>query len=96
MKCSNCGNELTPEMFSSGMCFSCGQSTSDSEKAFKEEQDKLKEEQKKELERQKKDMQKQYAEATQNHMLTTFIQEEKWKFEKARPLKKAQYRKENS
>lgn len=54
MKCSNCGNELTPEMFSSGMCFSCGQSTSDSEKAFKEEQDKLKEEQKKELERQKK------------------------------------------
>lgn len=71
MKCSNCGNELTSDMYSSGMCFSCGQSTSDSEKAFKEEQDKLKEEQKKELERQKKDMQKQYAEATQNHMLTT-------------------------
>ena len=30
----------------------------------------------------------------QSHMLTTFIQEEKWKFEKARQLKKAQYRKE--
>ena len=30
----------------------------------------------------------------QNHMLTAFIQEEKWKFEKARQIKKAQYRKE--
>ena len=30
----------------------------------------------------------------QSHMLTAFIQEEKWKFEKARQLKKAQYRKE--
>ena len=30
----------------------------------------------------------------QNHMLTAFIQEEKWKFEKARQLKKAQYKKE--
>ena len=30
----------------------------------------------------------------QSHMLTYFIQEEKWKFEKARQLKKAQYKKE--
>ena len=30
----------------------------------------------------------------QSHMLTAFIQEEKWKFEKARQIKKAQYRKE--
>ena len=30
----------------------------------------------------------------QSHMLTAFIQEEKWKFEKARQLKKAQYKKE--
>ena len=30
----------------------------------------------------------------QNHMLTAFIQEEKWKFEKARQVKKAQYSKE--
>ena len=30
----------------------------------------------------------------QSHMLTAFIQEEKWKNEKARQLKKAQYRKE--
>ena len=30
----------------------------------------------------------------QSHMLTAFIQEEKWKYEKARQLKKAQYRKE--
>lgn len=30
----------------------------------------------------------------QSHMLTAFIQEEKWKFEKARQLKKVQYRKE--
>ena len=29
----------------------------------------------------------------QSHMLTHFIQEEKWKYEKARQLKKAQYRK---
>ena len=30
----------------------------------------------------------------QSHMLTHFISEEKWKYEKARQLKKAQYRKE--
>ena len=30
----------------------------------------------------------------QIHMLTAFIQEEKWKFEKASQLKKAQYKKE--
>ena len=30
----------------------------------------------------------------QSHVLTAFIEEEKWKFEKARQLKKAQYRKE--
>ena len=30
----------------------------------------------------------------QSHMLTAFIQEEKWKFEKARQLKKVQYKKE--
>ena len=30
----------------------------------------------------------------QSHMLTAFIQEEKWKFGKARQLKKTQYRKE--
>lgn len=71
MKCSNCGNELTPDMFSNGMCFSCGCSTSDSEKAFNEQQDKIKEERKKEIEQQRKTDQRQYAEATQNHMLTT-------------------------
>ena len=31
----------------------------------------------------------------QSHRLTTFIGEEKWKFEKARKLKKAQYKKEH-
>ena len=30
----------------------------------------------------------------QSHMLTHFIQEEKWKFEKARQIKKAKYKKE--
>ena len=30
----------------------------------------------------------------QNHMLTHFIQEEKWKYDQARQIKKAQYRKE--
>ena len=30
----------------------------------------------------------------QSHMLTHFISEEKWKYEKARQLKKAQYKKE--
>ena len=30
----------------------------------------------------------------QSHMLSAFIGEEKWKFEKARQLKKAQYKKE--
>lgn len=71
MNCSNCGTELTPDMFSSGMCFSCGQLTSDTEQAFKAEQDKLKEEHKKKIESQKQELQRQYAEATQNHMLTT-------------------------
>ena len=31
----------------------------------------------------------------QSHVLTAFIDEEKWKFEKARQLKKAQYTKEH-
>ena len=30
----------------------------------------------------------------QSHVLTAFIEEEKWKFEKARQIKKAQYKKE--
>ena len=30
----------------------------------------------------------------QSHVLTHFINEEKWKFEKARQIKKAQYKKE--
>src|SRR4051812_15575096 len=30
----------------------------------------------------------------QSHMLTHFIQEEKWKYDKAREIKKSQYRKE--
>lgn len=71
MKCSKCGNELTPEMFSSGMCFSCGCSTSDSEKAYSEQQDKIREEQKKEIEQQRERNQKRHTEAVRNHMLTT-------------------------
>lgn len=67
MKCSNCGTELTPDMFNSGMCFSCGQLTSDTEKTFEKEQKELKEEQQKELNRQKQEFQKQLSE----HMLTT-------------------------
>ena len=31
---------------------------------------------------------------SQSHMLTAFIQEEKWKFDKARQIKKAQHKKE--
>lgn len=54
-------------MFSSGMCFSCGQPTSDTEKAFEDKQKKLIEEQKKESDRQKHEIQKQCA----KHMLTT-------------------------
>lgn len=71
MKCSNCNTELTPDMFSSGMCFSCGQSISDTEKAFKAEQEKLKENHKREIDRQKQESQKQCTEATQNHILNT-------------------------
>ena len=32
----------------------------------------------------------------QSHMLTHFIQEEKWKFEKARQIKKVQYKRSTS
>ena len=67
MKCSNCGNELTPDMFNNGIWFSCGCPTSDSEKAFSEQQDKMKEEHRKETSWQKEKNQKLYT----GHMLTT-------------------------
>lgn len=71
MKCSNCGKELTSDMFSSGMCFSCGFPTSDSEKAFTEQQDKIKEKRMEDMVQQKEKDQRIYTEAIQNHMLTT-------------------------
>ena len=71
MKCSNCGNELTSDMYSSGMCFSCGQSISDSEKAIMEELDKQKSEQQEKINQQKIELQNQYDEKLKNHMLTT-------------------------
>lgn len=71
MKCSNCGKELTSDMFSSGMCFSCGFPTSDSEKVFNEQQDKIKEKRMEDMVQQKKKNQRAYTEARQNHMLTT-------------------------
>lgn len=71
MKCSNCGNELTADMFSSGMCFSCGYSTSDSEKEFNKEQDKINEERKREMDQKKELEKKHYEESAKNHMLTT-------------------------
>lgn len=71
MKCSNCGNELTSDMYSSGMCFSCGQSISDSEKAIMEEMDKQKSEQQEKINQQKIELQNQYDEKLKNHMLTT-------------------------
>ncbi len=71
MKCSNCGNELTSDMYSSGMCFSCGQSISDSEKAIMEELDKQKNEQQEKINQQKIELQNQYDEKLKNHMLTT-------------------------
>lgn len=69
MKCSNCGNELPQDMFNAVMCFSCGFPTSDSEKAFKEQLDVIKEKRMEEMVQQKE--QRLYAEAIQNHMLTT-------------------------
>lgn len=71
MKCSNCGKELTSDMFSSGMCFSCGFPTSDSEKAFNEQQDKIKEKRMEDMVQQKEKNQRIYTEAIQNHILTT-------------------------
>lgn len=71
MNCSKCGNELTEDMFHNGICFSCGHPTSESERAFNKQQDKIKEEHRKAIAQQKEKDQKQYAEATQNHMLTT-------------------------
>lgn len=78
MKCSNCGNELTADMFSSGMCFSCGYSTSDSEKVYEEERMKQQEELLRQKEEQKQYMKKLLADQKaeietrlNNHMLTT-------------------------
>lgn len=58
-------------MFSNGICFSCGYSTSDSEKAIKEELDKQKREQQEKINQQKIELQNQYDEKLKNHMLTT-------------------------
>lgn len=55
MKCIKCGSELTSEMFACGMCFSCGCSISESEKAFKIEQTQLKAEADLALQQQKEE-----------------------------------------
>ncbi|WP_300782038.1 YbjQ family protein [uncultured Acetatifactor sp.] len=78
MKCIKCGAELTGEMFTCGMCFSCGCSISESEEAFEAEQSKIRAEadlairqQKEELARKSQEEQRIYAERYKNHMLTT-------------------------
>ena len=78
MKCIKCGAELTSEMFTCGMCFSCGCSISESKEAFEMEQSRIKAEadlaiqqQKEELERKSQEEQRMYADRLKNHMLTT-------------------------
>ena len=82
MKCIKCGNELTVDMFASGMCFECGTPVTQSEKMFheqlkKEESQKAAELQKLESERKEKLLQMQEGERNDfinrlnNHMLTT-------------------------
>ena len=82
MKCIKCGAELTSDMFSCGMCFSCGCPISESEEAFEIEQSKTKaavelamqqekQWQKEELARKSQEEQRLYVERLKNHMLTT-------------------------
>ncbi len=82
MKCSQCGNELTEDMFNSDMCFACGQAVTISEKAV---QDQLEAEQKareQELKEQLEAQRRELAERTKNHMLTTGFSFEDYHIEK--------------
>lgn len=67
MKCIKCGADLTDEMFSCGMCFSCGCAISESEEAYQVEQARIKAETELVLRRKKEE----HAERFRNHMLTT-------------------------
>lgn len=67
MKCIKCGAELTSDMFSCGMCFSCGCPISESEEAFEIEQSKTKAA----AELAMQEEQRLYVERLKNHMLTT-------------------------
>lgn len=82
MNCINCGQELTTDMLSSGMCFACGYPTSESEKASEKtieiEQSRIKAEKelaaqkrKEEAVRKSQEEQRLYDERLNNHMLTT-------------------------
>lgn len=78
MKCTSCRTDLTSEMFAAGMCFSCGCSIHESEKAYEAEQTKIKAEkdlaahkQQEEIVRKAQEAQKLYSERLKNHMLTT-------------------------
>ena len=64
MKCVNCGNELTEDMFSDGVCFKCGTPVSDSIEAYEQEQ---MEKQQKVIEEEKLRMQELYV----KHLLST-------------------------
>ncbi len=78
MKCIKCGADLTDDMFSCGMCFSCGCAISESEEAYQVERARIKaktelvlRQQKEDLARKSQEEQRMYAERFKNHMFTT-------------------------
>lgn len=71
MKCTNCGTDLTDDMFGVGMCFSCGCPVSKSEKAFEYEQDKIRAAKLLEEQKKKELKEKLYNDRLSNQLLTT-------------------------
>ncbi|MDD2979585.1 MAG: heavy metal-binding domain-containing protein [Hespellia sp.] len=93
MKCSNCGNELTEDMFVGGLCFNCGHDVSETvalaekEKALAdEEQERLNKKKAMEEAREKQERIEQLradqAERTSHHRLTTGFTFEDCKIDK--------------
>ena len=77
MKCTKCGADLTSEMFTCSMCFSCGCPISESEEALELEQAKIREENLQKILEQ----QRQYREKLKNHLLTTGFSFEGYRIE---------------
>ncbi len=71
MKCTQCGNELTEDMFSSGMCFVCGQAVTISEKIILEQIKAKEQNLKEQIKTEQKSKEQELINRYNAHMLTT-------------------------